>query len=390
MVLDHAVRVQDVGADLAAPGDVLLALVQVFHPLALLLQFEFVQPCAQNLHGRGAVAVLRAFVLALHDDAGRQMRQPNGRVGLVDVLPPGAAGAVGVHTQVLGADFHLDRLVDVGIDEQRGERRVSARITVERRNAHQPVDAGFRPQMAIGVRALDRERDALHPVPLPGQQIHDFHAIGAALRPAQIQTQQHVGPVLRLLPAGTGAQGGDRAQRVVRAAQHALQFGPAQAGVQVGRQPFEFVDRLVVAGLGQFQIHLCVARVLGEFLPAGDDVEQAGALFQHGLRRVLVAPEIGFQGLPFEFRGTGLLARYVKDASRGCRGVHPVGPASLSVPATCRGPPLERRCCMTKKMSGGNDIHLGSVIGAKNLSPLRSAPWRVEAGPAFCGTPRPT
>ena len=43
-------------------------------------------------HGHGPVAVLElaALVLARHDDAGRQVRQSNRRVGLVHVLPTGA------------------------------------------------------------------------------------------------------------------------------------------------------------------------------------------------------------------------------------------------------------------------------------------------------------
>ena len=57
---------------------------------------QLVQPGAQDLHGHRAVLVLRALVLAGHDDPGRQMGDAHRGVGLVDVLPAGAAGAVGV------------------------------------------------------------------------------------------------------------------------------------------------------------------------------------------------------------------------------------------------------------------------------------------------------
>jgi hypothetical protein len=46
--------------------------------------------------------VLRALVLALDDDARRQVRDAHGGVGLVDVLAAGAGGAVGVDAQVAG------------------------------------------------------------------------------------------------------------------------------------------------------------------------------------------------------------------------------------------------------------------------------------------------
>jgi hypothetical protein len=46
--------------------------------------------------------VLRAVVLALHDDAGRHVGDADRRVGLVDVLAAGARGAEGVGAQVGG------------------------------------------------------------------------------------------------------------------------------------------------------------------------------------------------------------------------------------------------------------------------------------------------
>jgi hypothetical protein len=46
--------------------------------------------------------VLAASVLALHHDAGGNVRQAHGRVGLVDVLAAGAAGAEGVGAHIAG------------------------------------------------------------------------------------------------------------------------------------------------------------------------------------------------------------------------------------------------------------------------------------------------
>ena len=58
---------------------------------------------------------LRALVLALDDDAGREVRDPDGGVGLVHVLAAGAARAVGVDAQVALVDL------DVGVvGQERG------------------------------------------------------------------------------------------------------------------------------------------------------------------------------------------------------------------------------------------------------------------------------
>jgi hypothetical protein len=48
------------------------------------------------------------------------------------VLPARTARAVGVDAQVLVADVDLDVLADVGDDEHRRERRLAARVGVER------------------------------------------------------------------------------------------------------------------------------------------------------------------------------------------------------------------------------------------------------------------
>jgi hypothetical protein len=63
--------------------------------------------------------VLAAAVLALHHDAGGDVRQAHRRIGLVDVLAAGAAGAEGVGAHVGRVDLDFDRVVDLGVDEQR-------------------------------------------------------------------------------------------------------------------------------------------------------------------------------------------------------------------------------------------------------------------------------
>ena len=52
--------------------------------------------------------VWRALVLALDDDAGREVRDPDGGVGLVHVLAAGAARAVGVDAEVALVDLDVD------------------------------------------------------------------------------------------------------------------------------------------------------------------------------------------------------------------------------------------------------------------------------------------
>ena len=88
MVFDALLRMQGVGTDLIAKADLTLLTLQLGELANLFLSLALEQVGAQHLHGRASVLVLRALVLALHDDPAGQMRNTNGRVGFVDVLPP--------------------------------------------------------------------------------------------------------------------------------------------------------------------------------------------------------------------------------------------------------------------------------------------------------------
>ena len=74
------------------------------------------------------VLVLRPFRLAVHGNAGGDVGDADGGLGLVHVLPAGATRAHGLDAQVLLVDLHPDGLVDVGIDEDAGEGGVAARL----------------------------------------------------------------------------------------------------------------------------------------------------------------------------------------------------------------------------------------------------------------------
>src|SRR5712691_6521323 len=80
-VFDELVRLEDVRADLRAEGDVLLLPLQLLLLLLPFLDLDLVEAGAEKAHGHVAVLVLAALVLARHDDAGREVRDADGRVG---------------------------------------------------------------------------------------------------------------------------------------------------------------------------------------------------------------------------------------------------------------------------------------------------------------------
>ena len=136
VILDHRVRVQDVGADLGAEVDVLRLSLFPRDLLAALALLEFHQLRAQHRHRLGLVGGLRALVLALDDDPlGRCVIRTAESV-LLTCCPP-APGSVGVDLQVVLIDLHLPmssttgetstpaKLVWRRLAESNGDRRTS-------------------------------------------------------------------------------------------------------------------------------------------------------------------------------------------------------------------------------------------------------------------------
>ena len=110
---------------------------------------------------------LRPLVLALGHDAGRDVRQADGRVGLVDVLAAGARGAERVHPDLVPVELDLDVALDLGQDLDEGERRVAALLRVERADPHQAVDAALGLELAVGARPSTPTVTLLMPVSSP-------------------------------------------------------------------------------------------------------------------------------------------------------------------------------------------------------------------------------
>src|SRR4051812_2670134 len=165
--------------------------------------------------------MLRALILTRDDDSGRHVRDANGRVGRVYVLAARARRAVGVNAQVLLVYLDLDVLVNLGRDEERGERSL-ARARAEGRYANEAVDARLRREKAVRVLAFDPERRALDARLLSRLEVQDLCLEAALLGPLQIHAQEHLGPVLRVRPARARLHSADSIARVVRAREEHL------------------------------------------------------------------------------------------------------------------------------------------------------------------------
>ena len=159
----------------------------------------------EPLHRLVAVRVLRALVLAFDDDAGRQVRDADRRVGLVDVLAAGAGRAERVDLQIGRIDFDVVDLVDFGQDRDRCGRGVDASLRFGFRHALHAVRAGLELEPRERALAFDARDDFLVAAVLAVARREDLDAPAAALGVARVHAEQIAGEDRGFVAAGAGA-----------------------------------------------------------------------------------------------------------------------------------------------------------------------------------------
>ena len=195
VVVDHRVRLEDVAPDLVAEGHVRLRRIDLRLLGLARLDLALVERVLEHLAARSPCScAASAACWQLVDDAGRNVREAHRRAGLVDVLSARTRRAEDVHANVLVAHLDVDLLVDIGIDEDRGEARVAPRLRIEGRDADEPVHAGLGAEEAVRVFAFHLEHRALDPRLFALAHVQHFNREAAPLRPPRVHAQQHLRP----------------------------------------------------------------------------------------------------------------------------------------------------------------------------------------------------
>ena len=213
---------------------------------------------------------------------------------LVDVLSPCPACAhrVGAHVRLL--DVHDDAVVDHRIDVDARERRMTARVGVERRDADQAMHAVLGLEPAEGIAALDLDGRRLDAGLLTRGFFEIFDLVAVLLGPARIHAQQHVGPVLALGAAGAGVDLEIGIVGVGLARQQRLELAPRDLDLQPLERLFGVGDGLLVLlGLPQLDHGELVVELLLDAADRGKLILERGALLHQPLRLLLVIPQGG-------------------------------------------------------------------------------------------------
>ncbi len=331
-VLDHLVRMQHVAPDLVAPAGLDVLALELADLLLLLLERTLEQPGLEDLDRHLLVLGLAPLVLALGDDAGLEVGQADGRVGLVDVLAAGALRAEGVDPDLVPVELDLDVVVGLGQDLDERERRLAPVLGVERADPDEAMDAALGAQPAVGPPAVDRDGHALEAGLLAFLLVEDLGREAMALGPAEVHPQEHLGPVGRLGAAGAGADREERRPLVVLAGEQQRRPLALEVGLEGRDVALELGLELGVGGfVEQLDRRQQVVGADAELAPRADLGPQAVGLAQDLLGGAPVVPEPGFLGQRLDLADARLLGLEVKDAPRSTGSVQP-GPGWRRLP----------------------------------------------------------
>ena len=159
----------------------------------------------EQRHRAAAVFVLRAFVLALHHEAARQVRNAHRGVGFVDMLTAGARGAKGVDAQLRGVDVDVLDRIELGQDRHRHRRGVDATLRFGVGYPLHAVRAGLELQFRKYVRADHPANDLAEAAMLAGVFAEHLDLPAEPFGVAPVHAQQVAGKDCRLVAAGAGA-----------------------------------------------------------------------------------------------------------------------------------------------------------------------------------------
>ena len=206
MVL-HAAVVKNIRANLRTPLDFLLASLDFRLRLKPFLHRTVVELRAQQRQRTFLVLRLVArlgvfdenFLLLARVGVGVPIAQTHARFDLVHVLTACSAASERVPREFRRIDIDLNRVIDQGRDEHRRKRGHPLALRIERRHAHEAVDAVFALEEAVGkLAALDFHRDALDACLVAFLKVGNGDFVVVGFGPAHIHSHQHLRPVLTL------------------------------------------------------------------------------------------------------------------------------------------------------------------------------------------------
>jgi hypothetical protein len=224
------------------------------------------------------------------------VRDPDGAVGLVDVLAARSLRAVGVDLQVALVDLDLPVVAQERGDDHRREGGVATVGAVERAQPDEPMLAALGLEDAVRVVALDRESGALQPRLLARARLEQLEREAAVDGPALVHAEHHLRPVLGVGPAGARLERHDRVALVVLALEQRLLLEQPELAPERDDRRLDLRRHLRI----ELEQVGCVVVLLPQALVHPEAPRDPGVLRRDPLGALLVVPEAGLAHLRLE------------------------------------------------------------------------------------------
>ena len=209
------------------------------------------------------------------------MGDADGGTGLVDVLSAGAAGAVGIHPDIVRIDLHMDVVGKLRHHVAGNKGGLPLARRVEGRDADQTVHAVFAAEPAVGILTVDLDGHGLDARHIAVQVVKNLDGIALALCPAGVHAVQHGAPVTGLRAAGARVQAEDGVVGVIFSGEQRL-----------GLQLLQLMNKLI-QHLPDLRDHSFVLFFVPQLDHVADVREAALQLLEplHGILQAPVLPD---------------------------------------------------------------------------------------------------
>ena len=198
VVLD-VLLVQHVRANLTSPLNFLLLAPGLHFRVFALFAFTVKKALFENLESHFAVLDLASSNLNGYHHTRGQVSHPHCAVGGVHALSACALRAVHVHPHLGVQNLNVNFLFGHFRDHlETGKAGLTAVVAVERRGPHQTVNPVFWQHHPVSAFPPNYKLCARDAGLLAFLNVQNIHLKAAALGPANVCSEQHIGPVLRL------------------------------------------------------------------------------------------------------------------------------------------------------------------------------------------------
>src|SRR6266404_7341763 len=232
------------------------------------------------------------------------------------MLPALTARTVSVNPNVIRLNVDFNAVVNLGRNVHAGKRRMPPLRLIKGRNSHQPVHANLARQISERILANHRKCRGLDSSFFAGLVVVHLRLESLPLRPSQIHSQQHLGPVLRLGSPSPRMNRHDRIQAVVLSRKQRLGFHPVDEFAQRVHVALQ-IRRNILAFAGQIEIGGDVVSSARQVPFKRQQAFQPLALAHYLLRFCRIRPQIGIRRLLFDFRKLLAQLTRVKDTPAG-------------------------------------------------------------------------